>query len=238
MNRPTHQLIIKYAGWIVTGTVFVSSFIEVLSNLILIPESITYLGTLIVMLFGLISNLFIKKYPILWVTDEGQQIRITSLSLGNWIIMAGVIIALWVPRIMNFGTNSPPIFQSELIIYADSDWQNTGFFVKSGEIVEITYKSGTWSVDGNDYYDGSGQRNGYICSNFISVEKCVERVPNGVKGSLVMRIGGTSFPVGNHVLFTSTTSGYLELSINDTNDIKDLQDNRGNITVEVAVRSP
>lgn len=123
-----------------------------------------------------------------------------------------------------------------LTVSALDSWQNTGIFIQANDLVEIKYLSGQWSVGGGVFHDANGTPSGYICSQRIPASECVEIVPDAVQGSLVARVSDSKMFIGNYSSFTSSTSGYLEIAINDGPD--GLYDNSGEITASVAVVKP
>ena len=104
MNKPSHQIFLLYISWMITGIVFVSSVFEVFSNLKIIPPYITYSGTLVIIVVSLAVNYKMRKYPLTWITNDGQQIRLKSLGIGSWFTLSGLVIALWIPRMVNITT--------------------------------------------------------------------------------------------------------------------------------------
>lgn len=104
MHKPPHQTFFVYISWIITGIVFVSSFFEVFSNLKIIPPYITYGGTVVIFVISFAVNHGMRKYPVTWITNDGQQIRLKSLGAGSWLTLLGIVIALWIPRMVNIDT--------------------------------------------------------------------------------------------------------------------------------------
>jgi hypothetical protein len=121
---------------------------------------------------------------------------------------------------------SPP--SSTFTVYANQDWQDTGYSVGPEFVMEIQYISGMWSPWAGGSYDGQGFPGGDPYANNI--------VP-GIHASLIARIGDNPpFFVGNSFAATTIPSpspypGNLYLRINDTT----LNDNSGSIDVGIRV---
>ncbi len=135
-------------------------------------------------------------------------------------------------------TSTSPPLSHMFTVYANEGWQNTGIYIEAGDVVQIDYISGKWSFwSGNVApHDANGDPNGYVCAQHMPASRCSEPVPNAIKGSLVARIGDSPpMYVGNYTTFIATTTGSLELAINDALTLADLADNVGSIVVRIMV---
>lgn len=122
-------------------------------------------------------------------------------------------------------------------VAANVAWQNTGLRLAKGNKVVIQYWSGSWSIDPANPDDG-----GFTDANGVPgstpqkyCDSCDAPSPTGTLGLLVAtqdtsRIG---IPVGNYLVFMASRDGLLFLMIND--NFGQLEDNSGNITVEILV---
>ncbi len=132
-------------------------------------------------------------------------------SAGVWLVRRGV----------------GPVSQNALSqprIYAYRDWQSVGVQVKQGDLIRIRAQ-GTWLYTPGEYHGPEGHHK-YRAPNTYPIPA----IPGGI---LVGRIGedGSVFIVGRGGTFYAERGGLLYLRIND--DI--LSDNKGYVTVEVAV---
>ncbi len=112
-------------------------------------------------------------------------------------------------------------------VSAASDWQDTGIPIQAGDIINISYTSGNWAVCVNcPGLDAGGF--GYRDPNF----DVANIVADCFHGALIARISGTRpFCVGREVSRQASTSGNLELRIND----QVTSDNSGAISVTIQV---
>lgn len=115
-------------------------------------------------------------------------------------------------------------------VFADRSWQDTGIVISTGDTVQISYISGSWTVwKGVDpSTDGNGQEG--------RRDPCTA-VPDHNTSGLVGQIGNDApFWIGNDVtLRQPRLSGNLKLGINDC---PPLGGNDGSLTVHIAVARP
>lgn len=129
-----------------------------------------------------------------------------------------------------FATNSNSVhwvIKRTIEVSATQEWQNTGISVNTGDRVAIRYLSGQWTIfQGFDpMTDGNGQAG--------RPETC-RLMPQANLGSLIGRVGaGAPFSVGNGVTKVSSSTGGLQLSINDCPG--QFGDNGGSLTVDVVI---
>lgn len=91
--------------WLILGITIISSIGDTIYNLIVIPPVITYSGTVFIVLGLGLGSYTLSKNPIRWVSEDGITIYIKSFNFGTWLAAAGLIIALWFPRV--FGSTIP-----------------------------------------------------------------------------------------------------------------------------------
>lgn len=109
-DKPWYQLILNsYLHWTILGITFVSSIAETIANLGFISKTVTYTGTILVLLGLVVGSQLLHKQPIFWVTEDGQKIHIKSLNIGTWLLAGGIIVALWIPRFFPDESGIPPI---------------------------------------------------------------------------------------------------------------------------------
>ncbi|MCB0210801.1 MAG: tetratricopeptide repeat protein [Anaerolineae bacterium] len=143
MRKPWYQKIVtSYLPWVITGFLFVGSILDTLSNAVdWIPPTLTYIGTLIILLIFLSAQIFLRRSPILWVTSDGQEVYIKSLGLGPLLILGGILAALWLPRLVNTATPTATQFitstatpDETLILVADFNDESSISFDAAGRI--------------------------------------------------------------------------------------------------------
>lgn len=111
--KPWYQDITRIVTWLITGFVYVGALLDVVSNSVQwITPSITYVGTLIVFIGFYLIRRALKKSPLLWIDDNGQKVYIKSLGSRPQILLAGVLLALWLPRIIRADVTIPDVAES------------------------------------------------------------------------------------------------------------------------------
>jgi hypothetical protein len=123
----------------------------------------------------------------------------------------------------------PALADYTIEVFADQPWQDTGIVLEEGRRFEIHYLSGGWT-----FWEGTiplldGRGYGQICEGAY----CCEPLPLEPKGSLIGKIGGDVFFIGNQGMFTASESGALSLQMNDCDG--GWGDNTGSVTVRVTV---
>jgi len=120
---------------------------------------------------------------------------------------------------------------STVEVPANVKWQKTGVYSSENEKIVVTYKSGKWSVSPSvRNVDGNGS------SSYTAKQGYT--MPGKPEGSLIGRIGGKTFYLGNNGETPAGSSGELELCTNDDLDGrygKGFKDNSGSITVELTL---
>jgi hypothetical protein len=116
MKKPWYQrLITSYLLWILAGFLFVSSFLDAISkSLNWITSSITYYGTFLVIITFLALTIALPRSRILWVTEDGQSVYITAIGIKPVLILTGILMALWIPRLLNTPGYSQVVSDSNL----------------------------------------------------------------------------------------------------------------------------
>jgi hypothetical protein len=108
MNKPWYQKIfVSYVPWVLAGFIFIGSVLNTVSNTReLITPTLTWIGTLVVLLIAWTVVLWLKYKPVLWVTGAGQQSYIKSLGWKPLFLTVGIIVPLWIPRFINVRNDS------------------------------------------------------------------------------------------------------------------------------------
>jgi hypothetical protein len=109
-------------------------------------------------------------------------------------------------------------------VAANRPWQDTGITVAPQQKFQLRYRSGEIVDKDVKIPDGHGSE--YICGD----PGCCEPLPDERRASLIARIGGEIFPVGNGGEYSSPAGGTIFLQVNDCND--GLSDNSGTLSVE------
>ena len=119
-----------------------------------------------------------------------------------------------------------PTVSVQVVIQADVPWQDTGYLVRQGNRLQITYLSGEWSiwVDADPMTDGNGQTG--------RPEDC-RLMPEANLSGLIGRVGeNPPFFVGNEADLFSEYTGNLQLSMNDCTPF---ESNGGALTVAILI---
>ncbi len=122
-------------------------------------------------------------------------------------------------------------------VYAARSWQSTGIQLRTGDQVVIEYVSGEWTggIGAGKWYDGRGDLVArYRCADHGS--DCNEPMPEVYNGSLIGRVAGALYEIGNRLAFSAQSDGLLEMRMNDHD--AGLHDNDGSIMVRVSVQHP
>jgi len=102
---PWYQQIVVAAGKALAGLLFVGAVLDALSNAInLITLSVTYAGSIILVLLLVPLQIQLKRRPLPWTTSGGHQIRISKLGATPVLFIIGAILLLWFPRLTKSGT--------------------------------------------------------------------------------------------------------------------------------------
>jgi hypothetical protein len=113
MDKPLYQKIVTmYFPWILLGIIFIASLVDAIKNLELIPPSVTYFGTLVIIISLICLEINFRKKDVYWIAEKGERVRIKSLGFKSTIVGIGLILALWIPRIFPASpnvSNIPPI---------------------------------------------------------------------------------------------------------------------------------
>jgi serine/threonine protein kinase len=119
----------------------------------------------------------------------------------------------------------PPV---TITVSSTTGWQDTSIYVQQGQSFSISYLSGSWTVDYNNFsYVGPG---GYSQEEDQRIyQGC--KIIDGVYATIVGRINsdGPVFVIGWGGPFVAGQVGWLQLSINDVC----LGDNDGSIQIDV-----
>jgi hypothetical protein len=94
-------------------------------------------------------------------------------------------------------------------------WQSTGLMVKTGEVVQITASGRvTWDPSPNNQ-QGTVGPDGYGRASNMKNKPWEFPVQDAGVGSLIMKIGDTTYPAGENARVISSRSGTVEFMVND-----------------------
>lgn len=120
--------------------------------------------------------------------------------------------------------------ESAAAVRSEIGWQSTAFSVRAGQEFSVTPYEGTWTVDHRNFARVGAE--GYGPSIDARIWQGCKVLPSQPYGRLLGRIGGgATFVVGAGGRFHATSSGRIELRINDED--RCLGDNAGTVYVSV-----
>ena len=109
-------------------------------------------------------------------------------------------------------------------VAANQGWQDTGIRVAPQQKFQLRYRSGQITDKDTKIADGHGSD--YVCGD----PGCCDPMPDERRGTLLGRIGGDVFIVGNGGEYSAPEGGTIFLRVNDCDD--GLLDNTGQLKVE------
>ncbi len=117
MRIPAFQQIIRWISYCVIGILGFSAVIDAINNaLTLITPPVTYSLSIVAALLWIFVEIYVRHHPFPWVTNDGQTVQITRLGTKPKLVLLGVFISAWLPRL--FGTpltqeiQEPPLIRS------------------------------------------------------------------------------------------------------------------------------
>ncbi len=106
------KLISSYIPYLIAGFFFIGSALDTYSNAIgLITPRITYIGSILLLLAIVIAYVYLRLFNLSWIDDEGNEKTLQTLEVKPLLLLLGVFVALWFPRLFE---SSEPIQTSEL----------------------------------------------------------------------------------------------------------------------------
>lgn len=97
---PFYQQAWLWLIFLLLGMLAAGEFFDTIANTwLLISPRITYIFSTVIIGTWAFLEMLLKKHGVLWLTKDGQQIRIRRL--GNKVkgALIGVIVLLWLPRV-------------------------------------------------------------------------------------------------------------------------------------------
>ncbi len=102
VQYPPYQRGLRWLLFTLAGILCFGALLDAIVNaLSLVTEGVTYIGTAIIVLSWIVSAPMLRTFVAEWRTKDGQKVRI--IRLGDMIKggLAGVLILLWVPQIID-----------------------------------------------------------------------------------------------------------------------------------------
>ena len=106
MQKPKHQILIKWLSWTLGGFLALGAFFDAIANansLITVPVALA--GTVIIIVSLISAQIYLSKNPLRWVVN-GTPVKISNLNLGLLLPFVGMLVLLWVPVVFNGGVES------------------------------------------------------------------------------------------------------------------------------------
>ncbi|MGQ0732395.1 MAG: hypothetical protein ACT4QD_01935 [Acidobacteriota bacterium] len=122
------------------------------------------------------------------------------------------------PATGNAGTRS-------VEVAANQGWQDTGIMLKAQQSFTLTLKGG--QIVEQDVTVAHGEGRDFVCGD----PGCCDPLPDERRGTVIGRIAGEIFVVGNGGQYTAQADGVLSLRVNDCDS--GLGDNRGSLVFDV-----
>ncbi|WP_327587260.1 hypothetical protein OHA25_09825 [Nonomuraea sp. NBC_00507] len=116
-------------------------------------------------------------------------------------------------------------------ISAESGWQRAGVFVEPGDLVQVQHVGGRWTVDHRKFPYVSAR--GYPWHIDREIYQGCKILDNHTYGTLIGKINGHVFKIGQLAAYRVHEEGFLELRINDED--RCLRDNDGAVRVKVSI---
>jgi hypothetical protein len=108
MTTPRHQEIYRWVGYIFTGLIALGSVLSAINNSrSLISWPVTLIGSAAILLFWIYLNIHLKRKPFEWKAGNGRLIKISKLKLKNHLFIVGIILLLWIPRLISMFEVNP-----------------------------------------------------------------------------------------------------------------------------------
>jgi hypothetical protein len=111
MKKPWYQRTITfYLPWVITGFVFIGSILDTVGNTTnWITPSVTVTGTIVIVLNYVLLSFCLKRSPLAWITENGQKVLINRVGIKPKLVVIGVLVALWLPRVVYLLLPATPI---------------------------------------------------------------------------------------------------------------------------------
>ena len=101
MQRPVHQLALTIVAYVSAAVLAVGSLLHAFVNAReVFSPAITFVGSLLLLLIWITAATWVRLRPMRWVIAGGQPIRIHRLGFKVHCIFVGVLLLLWIPRII------------------------------------------------------------------------------------------------------------------------------------------
>lgn len=129
---PNYQKIIQQSIYVAGGIVLLGSLLSSFSNsLALVSPTVTYVGSILILMVWVIASLLLRCHPLRWVVRGGKKVGLTHLGMQLNAKLIGIILLLWLPRIVDYATYTEEIPALQI--------QLGGSEVKYGATREVVY---------------------------------------------------------------------------------------------------
>lgn len=100
-SRLRIQSLLRWAGWTLGGFIGLGAVLDAASNAInIVTPRLTYAGTVLLVVGMAVAVLVLRRRPIGWLLPDGTEVRITHPRRGVFLWVAGLLILLWLPRML------------------------------------------------------------------------------------------------------------------------------------------
>lgn len=97
--RPWYQTLALALTTLAAGSLLLGAVLDAIGNAYaFVTPLVTYVGTAVLAAAVMTLQFTLAQRPLKWLVHQ-QIVRITSLRLGAIVLLAGMIVLLWVPRI-------------------------------------------------------------------------------------------------------------------------------------------
>lgn len=98
-TKARFQTPINYGRILIIGIAFIATLADAVNNLLLITPWITYIGTAIIVILLVFLYSQLQRGPIEISLARDKQLVIDSITFEIWLIVLGVLVGLWLPRL-------------------------------------------------------------------------------------------------------------------------------------------
>jgi hypothetical protein len=108
MNISIHQKHLQKTVWVLAAIIVLGSILDSISNAIsLITPLITYITSAIVLVVIIVLKILMKKRLITWIPKGESQSHPTRLGIRVKFAVFGLLLLLWMPRIVDAFSDQP-----------------------------------------------------------------------------------------------------------------------------------
>lgn len=98
---------VKLVSYFMTGVLVLGALLDSIGNAIqVINPTLTYIFTIPLLVLLIFQDNLLETYPINWRTSDRSPIKIRRLGIQLKLILFGMLILLWIPRAIEFSSQS------------------------------------------------------------------------------------------------------------------------------------